>query len=112
MIKYEQWHCREFYKSSFWRELSRACKERDNYTCRNCGKPAETSFEKSQLHAHHIVSRKPFPYRTGLDILVNLKTLCLACHSLIHKRDLSGRQPKGKPKFFRAKRMWHAKRDY
>jgi 5-methylcytosine-specific restriction endonuclease McrA len=96
--------CKIFYKSKFWKELAKSCKERDNYICQKCRKSAETASEKRQLHAHHKISRRPVPHPTGLDKLENLVCICNACHSFIHKRNLTGKSiPNAPPKLFKAR---------
>lgn len=64
-----------------WAELSRKCKERDNYTCRRCGYTHSTTRPRRQLHAHHIVS----VFKGGPNKLVNLITICDDCHGREHK---------------------------
>jgi len=95
---------RSFYKTDFWKELSRKCKERDNYRCKRCSFRAETSEEKRTLHTHHIISRRPVPYPTALDRLDNLQSLCDKCHEIEHGRVFAFR-PSSKsapPKMFRS----------
>ena len=36
-----------------WKELSEACRRRDNYKCRRCGR--DFSHNKLALHAHHVI---------------------------------------------------------
>lgn len=50
---------------------------RDNYTCRQCRKNAN-----SELHVHHIVFRS----NGGTDTKNNLVTLCKLCHDKLHKK--------------------------
>lgn len=55
-------------------ELKRRIKERDNYTCQQCGR---TANEVAELHIHHI---KPLS-KGGTNDPSNLVTLCDYCHS-------------------------------
>ena len=97
---------RSFYKTDFWRDISRKCKERDGYRCKICLYTAETAEEKRSMHAHHIVSRRPVAYQTMLDTLANLETLCSTCHEVKHKRTFAQRagNKSAPPKMFRAHR--------
>ncbi len=54
-----------------WKELSEACKKRDGYKCRRCGRK---STPENRLHACHIDPKGP-------DTLDNLATKCEECHS-------------------------------
>lgn len=45
---------------------------RDHYTCRQCNRPAGTSY-----HADHIVPRAA----GGADDMANMQVLCRSCHS-------------------------------
>lgn len=62
------------------RSWAKQVKERDNYTCQECGKyPA-------RVHSHHIKSFAKYPeLRFDLD---NGITLCIDCHSDIHGRPI------------------------
>jgi len=63
----------EYLKTSHWRILSKKCKKRDGYKCRNC----KTT---NHLNAHHIFYRL-----RGMECLRDLITLCEKCHLLEHK---------------------------
>ena len=52
-----------------------ACLMRDGYSCQQCGE------HKVRLEAHHLVSRE----NGGKDSLMNLLTLCEACHHKLHE---------------------------
>ena len=56
-----------------------ACLLRDGYTCQQCGK------RNCKLEAHHLVYRE----HGGKDTLVNLLTLCEACHTKVHQGRLT-----------------------
>ena len=59
-----------------WKDLSRRTRQRDNWTCQQCGWRA-VGRNRRFLHAHHIVPRG----QGGADILANLTSLCLECHA-------------------------------
>lgn len=72
-----------FKKESYgddWDQLEKACKKRDNYTCRECGydqKKYKYGHKKFRmLHASHIIAIS----KGGRNILANLKTKCVKCH--------------------------------
>lgn len=67
---------RNYYKSAAWKQLSHACKDRDDWTCQNCG----AAGPDVELHADHRIPRA----RGGPDSLRNLQTLCVICHSFKH----------------------------
>lgn len=90
-----------YYKTDHWRRLSTECKERDHYTCRKCGKQAKTREERRAMHAHHVITRRPVPYPTALDVLSNLETQCDKCHTTEHPHM---QYLQAKPRMFRAAR--------
>lgn len=61
-----------------WKEISTRIRERDNYTCTECGKkyPAKCKW----LHVHHIVPLSA----GGNNEDYNLTTLCYKCHAEHH----------------------------
>ena len=65
-----------------WKELSEACRKRDNYKCQRCGK--DFSHNKLALHAHHIIPLS----KGGRNTLSNLISLCEACHSKTHGKKI------------------------
>lgn len=61
-----------------YREWKKAVFERDNYTCRKCGKRGGI------LNAHHIKSWAYYPnFRFSVD---NGITLCERCHKQVHRK--------------------------
>jgi 5-methylcytosine-specific restriction endonuclease McrA len=61
-----------------WKRRRQECYERDNFTCRHCGK--RHVEEDHSLSPHHIKSKA----RGGGDELKNLASLCLmSCHRLV-----------------------------
>lgn len=99
---------RGFYESADWKNLSKACKKRDGYVCRCCGKKARTKDEKKRMHADHIIPRS----KGGRDTLSNLQCLCEGCHAekhphlarAIEKRD-SKNMKNNAPKMFRPTKL-------
>lgn len=65
----------DFYMSPAWITLAKQIRQRDNFTCRRCGKYGPNGG--GELHVHHIKPRG----RGGSDDPSNLITLCLDCHS-------------------------------
>ena len=76
-------------------KVKKRIKERDNYTCQECGKKEGSRIPKEELlrlplgeakrvsiEVHHI---KPL-YLGGRDELENLTTLCYRCHKLKHSK--------------------------
>jgi len=94
-----------FYASDAWAHLRAECKSRDHYTCKKCGAVARTRYERSRLHAHHLIPRPPVSYLTALDVLSNLSTRCSDCHATEHAHMPTKKTPNSPPKLFRAKRM-------
>ena len=62
----------EPYTKEFNRKLKKQIKERDNYTCQECGKQLKG---KNQLDVHHI------DYNKKNSKPLNLITLCKSCHT-------------------------------
>ena len=68
---------------------------RDNYTCRECFIRLPPPFQK-YLHVHH---ESRF-VKSGNNSMLNLKTLCVDCHSEEHGKSL-GRIPDKVKKLFK-----------
>lgn len=65
-------------KSGLYAAWRVAVFRRDSFTCRDCG------HNSGRLHAHHV---KPWADHPELRFdISNGRTLCVACHSVIHKR--------------------------
>ena len=63
---------------SDWDSRRKSVRERDNYTCQNCGREGGPSGDVC-LEVHHIVPiRNGGSHRMG-----NLRTLCKGCHDAI-----------------------------
>lgn len=59
-----------------WKEISQAVKQRDHFTCQNCGKiESFASFD-----VHHIKPFKSFSNTRQANSMENLITLCKQCH--------------------------------
>ncbi len=74
-----------------WREVSNKIKNRENYTCQNCGWKPRNRYEQSFIHTHHQNGDK----QNNQD--ENLSVLCIKCHSevdLYHKRIQSSKKYK------------------
>jgi len=68
----------EPYTTDWTKTLKRSIRERDKYTCQNCGKPQE----EETFHIHHI------DYNKENCNPINLITLCHSCHTKTnHHRD-------------------------
>jgi len=64
-----------------WDRRRRLVYERDDYTCRNCGRSGGPVGDV-ELHCHHIVPKG----RGGAHHTENLVTLCEDCHRAVHNR--------------------------
>ena len=60
--------------STEWQQLRTKVFTRDNYTCQSCG-------SKDLLNCHHITYK-----RLGAEKLKDLTTLCVECHTQLHKQ--------------------------
>lgn len=58
-----------------WR-LQQACFRRDGWTCQECGYRGQRG--RAELQADHVHARA----EGGLDVLANLRTLCVSCHGV------------------------------
>ena len=62
-----------------WKRARQAAKERDNYTCRDCG--VQHPPKSRKLDVHHIVPYRRFKIPENANRLDNLLTLCRPCHN-------------------------------
>jgi len=69
--KWGGWYRDVYLKSSHWRETSRRIRERDGYTCQDCGGAGS--------HVHHLTYSRLWHERDG-----DLVTLCPECHGKRH----------------------------
>lgn len=65
-----------------WDARKEAIKQRDSYTCQDCGIEAG---EGKQLHVHHITHLSD----GGPNYLSNLELLCVDCHNDRHEHDIT-----------------------
>ena len=64
--------------------------ERDKYTCQFCRAEGPEAGGVASLHVHH---KDPAPDELDRHDPVNLITLCIDCHSWMHKRPTNGELP-------------------
>ena len=65
-----------------WRYKANLVKERDGYTCQNCG-IQYTDYVFGKLDAHHINYERVYG-----ELISDLSTLCRSCHHSDHSRTL------------------------
>lgn len=71
------------YGSEGWKRVAREVWERDNATCKLCGKEYTPDI-KRRFHIHHIYPFNDYPkHRTNPDDLV---LLCSKCHAFVHSK--------------------------
>lgn len=74
------------YYGETWRKQRNLARERDNYTCQDCGvKECDYGIE---LSVHHLIPFVIFNDSVKANDLSNLKTVCEPCHRKIHSGDL------------------------
>jgi len=69
--KWNSWYSSVYLKSAHWRETSKRIRERDNYTCQDCGGAGN--------NVHHLNY-----YRLWHERDSDLVTLCSECHGRRH----------------------------
>jgi len=68
-------------KDARWQRKRLEIMERDNFTCRSCGKSDKDEGTTLNVHhAYYIKGRKPWEYAPNL-----LTTICSECHELRHQ---------------------------
>lgn len=68
--------------------ITRAIKQRDNYTCQLCSYPGFPKRRGNEPYCE--VHHKIFKSRGGPPISTNLLVLCAMCHAKVHYGDLAG----------------------
>lgn len=86
-----------------WHSRSRKVKQRDDYTCQNCGAKGGRKGD-TELHAHHIVPISD----GGSHKKSNLKTLCEDCHNAIHHNDKTAPTGNSRKSSKNSNRKWTA----
>lgn len=69
-----------------WETISRKYREKNDYTCEECGLKIENAFNRQYIHVHHLDKNKLNNSEK------NLRCLCMRCHSKVdsyHKRNLT-----------------------
>lgn len=81
---------RQYYYGPNWKLQRVACRERDNHTCRVCGKKHRKG--KRFFDVHHVRPFRSFGYKAGqndnylqANDLSNLITVCLSCHMKLER---------------------------
>lgn len=65
-----------------WDAISKAYREKHDYTCENCGLRIENDYDRQYMHVHHINGKKENNKES------NLKCLCLYCHAHVDENHL------------------------
>lgn len=94
-----------------WDYRRRRVYERDDFTCRNCGRSGGP-YGDHELHCHHIVPKA----RGGTHRPDNLATLCAACHKAVHSRyrtaPTAGQADAGSGWLVRLRSAWRSYKEY
>lgn len=69
------------YYGPSWRPLRRAVRQRDDYTCRRCGKEMKPPSRAPDVH--HIAPVSSFADKDEANTMENLVTLCHPCHQYV-----------------------------
>ena len=74
----------KIYSTDAWKKCVQIVWQRDNATCRRCGKKYSRTDGMKPFHIHHIYGFAQFPYlRANPD---NLVLLCKECHNFVHSK--------------------------
>ena len=65
-----------------WDNISKAYREKHNYTCEKCGLQIDDDYDRQYIHVHHINGDKLNNKES------NLKCLCLYCHAHVDERHI------------------------
>jgi 5-methylcytosine-specific restriction endonuclease McrA len=71
----------EKYYGPTWQSARRAARERDDFTCRRCGKVMKPPHRLPDVH--HIKPFKTFTNSEEANVLDNLISLCHRCHGYV-----------------------------
>lgn len=75
------------YRVPDWAPTRNSVRERDDYTCQNCG---ETAKELGQIpDCHHIIPEHTFDNRNDAHFTENLILLCRDCHNVFDQMELA-----------------------
>ena len=69
------------YESNEWGDLSKACRQRDDWKCRGCGINLKLKSDRRLLDAHHLLGTKH-------NSLEDLISLCIGCHTEVHSHEI------------------------
>lgn len=80
----------KFYKDSYWINLSKSIRKRDNNECKECKKEGKLTIKQQnkKLDVHHIKELEEFPelaYEPS-----NLETVCVHHHNLLDNKHING----------------------
>lgn len=79
--KHHSWKGGDVKYGGRWWEVRQLARERDNYTCQNCG-VTEAELDQNP-HVHHVEPIREFENPQNAHTLDNVVTLCPSCHHRI-----------------------------
>ena len=80
----------KFYKDSYWINLSKSIRERDNNECQECKKEGKLTIKQhnKKLDVHHIKELEQFPELAYEPF--NLETVCVHHHNELDNKHING----------------------
>lgn len=80
----------KFYKDSYWKNLSKTIRERDNNECQECKKEGKLTIKQhdKKLDVHHIKELEKFPELAYEES--NLETVCVNHHNILDEKNIRG----------------------